>query len=56
VHQDGSAAVAMLGLPGFVLLAVSEVDGRDTERWVRVQPVGSALLRLLLCSVLVRPR
>jgi hypothetical protein len=27
VERERSAAVAMLGLPGFVVLAVSEVDG-----------------------------
>jgi hypothetical protein len=28
VHHDGSVATATLGVPGFVLLAVSEVEGK----------------------------
>jgi hypothetical protein len=50
VQQDGSAAAAMLGLPGFVLLAVSEVDGEIEQAIETVQGRG----RCPRCGVLTR--
>ena len=54
MNGDGSASTAMLGLPGLVLLAVSEVDG-ELEQAVQSSRLGSVVLRVRGGGTAARP-